>query len=194
MRTDISDDLLQTILAIPGSTDKEEIALLYNLAKKNSRGCIVEVGSAKGRSTVALALGAKHGSNSPVYAIEPHEYFNGILGGKFTPENRRIFFTSLLRTHTTDIVRLVNLSSEVVTLGWKHAVGMIFIDGDHSYDGVKRDYACWIPHIAPGGILIFHDSTDTTIGPCRVINEAIAEGDLEKVAVVSRATILKKVA
>jgi hypothetical protein len=71
---------------------------------------------------------------------------------------------------------------------------MIFIDGDHSYDGVKRDYACWIPHMVPGGILIFHDSTDTAIGPYRVINEAMAEGGLEKVAVVSRATILKKVA
>lgn len=189
----VNSEILQTILAIPGSTNNEEVALLYTLAKENVKGCIVEVGSAKGRSTVALALGSKHGGTAPVYAIEPHEYFNGVLGGKFTPENRGIFFTSLLQTQTADIVRLVNLSSEIVTPGWKQAVGMIFVDGDHSYDGVKRDYDCWLPHVVPGGTLIFHDSTDATIGPYRVINEALAEGALEKITVVSRATVLKKV-
>ena len=152
------------------------------------------MGSAKGRSTVASALGSKHGAHAPVYAIEPHEAFTGILGGRFSSANRGIFFTSLLHTQTADIVRLVNLSSEIVTPGWQLAVGMIFIDGDHSYSGVKRDYDCWIPSIIPGGILIFHDSTNPAIGPYRVINEAIAEGALEKVAVVSRATILRKVA
>ena len=89
---------LELILAIPGSTDTEEVSLLYELALHVTRGCIVEVGSANGRSTVALALGAKSGAGAAVYAIEPHEHFQGVLGGLFTPRNRATFFESLLRS------------------------------------------------------------------------------------------------
>jgi hypothetical protein len=77
---------LDLILSIPGSTDSDEVSLLYELARQATAGCIVEVGSAKGRSTAALALGAKRGSGAAVYAIEPHEPFQGVLGGMFTTE------------------------------------------------------------------------------------------------------------
>ncbi|QHG19882.1 hypothetical protein GJB62_06235 [Nostoc sp. ATCC 53789] len=33
----------------------------------------------------------------------------------------------------------------------------IFVDGDHSYEGVKRDIANYYPLLAPGGLMIFHD-------------------------------------
>ena len=35
----------------------------------------------------------------------------------------------------------------------------IFIDGDHSYEGVKADLENWVPKIKPGGVLIGHDWT-----------------------------------
>lgn len=36
-------------------------------------------------------------------------------------------------------------------------VHLLFIDGDHSYQGVSRDIAGWTPKVAPGGIVAFHD-------------------------------------
>jgi cephalosporin hydroxylase len=36
-------------------------------------------------------------------------------------------------------------------------VDFLFIDGDHSYDGVKRDFELWSPLVRPGGIIAFHD-------------------------------------
>jgi predicted O-methyltransferase YrrM len=33
----------------------------------------------------------------------------------------------------------------------------LFIDGDHSYDGVKRDFEMYSPLVRPGGIIAFHD-------------------------------------
>ena len=35
---------------------------------------------------------------------------------------------------------------------------LLFIDGDHSYEGVKADYNNWIHTLKVGGQLIFHDS------------------------------------
>lgn len=36
-------------------------------------------------------------------------------------------------------------------------VDMLFIDGDHSYEGVKADYELYSPLVRPGGIVAFHD-------------------------------------
>ncbi|MDV7398787.1 class I SAM-dependent methyltransferase, partial [Arthrospira platensis SPKY1] len=33
----------------------------------------------------------------------------------------------------------------------------IFVDGDHSYEGVKKDIINYYPLLASGGLMIFHD-------------------------------------
>ena len=33
----------------------------------------------------------------------------------------------------------------------------LFIDGDHSYDGVKADFEMYAPMVRPGGLIAFHD-------------------------------------
>lgn len=33
----------------------------------------------------------------------------------------------------------------------------LFIDGDHTYEGVKRDFEMYSPLVRPGGIVAFHD-------------------------------------
>lgn len=37
------------------------------------------------------------------------------------------------------------------------SLDFLFIDGDHSYDGVKADYEMYAPLVRPGGIIAFHD-------------------------------------
>jgi predicted O-methyltransferase YrrM len=34
----------------------------------------------------------------------------------------------------------------------------VFVDGDHSWDGVSKDWTLWTPKIAPGGVISLHDS------------------------------------
>lgn len=36
-------------------------------------------------------------------------------------------------------------------------VDLLIIDADHSYEGVSRDMRAWLPHVAPGGYVFFHD-------------------------------------
>jgi Methyltransferase domain len=33
----------------------------------------------------------------------------------------------------------------------------VFIDGDHSYDGLRGDWLGWAPLVAPGGVVALHD-------------------------------------
>jgi predicted O-methyltransferase YrrM len=41
----------------------------------------------------------------------------------------------------------------------------VFIDSDHTYEGLRDDWAVWSPQIAPGGILALHDSASTDGSP-----------------------------
>lgn len=37
---------------------------------------------------------------------------------------------------------------------------LLFIDGDHGYEGVKKDFEMYSPLVAPDGIIAFHDIVD----------------------------------
>jgi predicted O-methyltransferase YrrM len=37
-------------------------------------------------------------------------------------------------------------------------VDFVFIDGDHSYEGIRNDWSVWSPLVASGGVVALHDS------------------------------------
>jgi predicted O-methyltransferase YrrM len=177
-------------LSIEGMiSDTEAIALMELASEVPSGSCIVEVGSYRGRSASALALGA---NGAPVYAIEPHESFEGIYGGQFGPADRRAFFENLLKVGVVEKVRLVNLSSEVACQGWTHPIGLLWIDGDHTVEGVRRDFESWAPFLQPGGVVAFHDANDPDGGPAKLIEELCAGGSYERCAEVHRIVALRR--
>ena len=38
---------------------------------------------------------------------------------------------------------------------------LLFVDGDHSYEGARADYQRWGAFVRPGGHLLFHDAVDS---------------------------------
>jgi predicted O-methyltransferase YrrM len=38
------------------------------------------------------------------------------------------------------------------------SVDLVFVDGDHSHEGVSRDVAHWVPALRQGGLLLLHDA------------------------------------
>jgi predicted O-methyltransferase YrrM len=174
-----------------GMISFEEASLLYNFAKQISDGCIVEVGSYRGRSAVALGRGSLDGNRVPVYAIEPHEEFTGVLGGRFGPADRGAFYKAMIDTSCYQVVRLVNLSSEIVAPNWNKKIGLLWIDGDHTYSGVKRDFECWLPHLTPEAIIAFDDSTDPDLGPRQLINELLNTNKFQELQQVGKVTVIR---
>ncbi len=75
----------------------------------------------------------------------------------------------------------------------------VFIDGDHSWDGLKGDWEGWSPLIAPGEIIALHDSRSTPLrqiddaGSARFTREVIAhDPNFEIVETVDSVTVLRR--
>jgi predicted O-methyltransferase YrrM len=41
---------------------------------------------------------------------------------------------------------------------WTEPIDFLFIDGDHAYDAVRRDFEGWSPHVRDTGTIAFHDA------------------------------------
>ena len=174
-----------------GMTSLAEAKFLYGLAREVRRGCIVEVGSYRGRSTVALGRGSLDGHRVPVFAVEPHQTFTGVLGGRFGPADAGAFHRAMVETGCYHVVRLVSLGSEQAAPGWRLPVELLWIDGDHRYEGVRRDFASWRPHLTAGATIVFDDASDPAIGPYRLIGELLAGGGYEKIEEFGKMTVLR---
>ena len=57
---------------------------------------------------------------------------------------------------------------DIVTKMLGGPIDLLFIDADHMYAGVKKDFDLWSPHVRPGGFVVFHDIEPTHCQPCEV--------------------------
>lgn len=71
-------------------------------------------------------------------------------GSWFTP---RVPFTDIAGDSRDDKVREAVMSTTDDGL-----IDFLFIDGNHSYEGVKADWINWSPHVRSGGVVAFHDT------------------------------------
>jgi predicted O-methyltransferase YrrM len=176
-KTESMPDWLCHVDRAEGWLSLDEAMLLHTLAGEVDDGCIVEVGAYRGRSAIALSAGARLGV--PIFSVDPHAemWVNGKLAYA-GPDDRASFYRAMLDSGASRNVHLLNSTSERLTPGWETPVGLLWIDGDHSYEGVARDWACWRPHLVPGCTVVFDDAHDPAIGPHRLIAELLDRGEV----------------
>jgi predicted O-methyltransferase YrrM len=173
--------------AIDGLIHPREGLLLYVLARRSAHlGDIVEIGSFKGKSTWYLARGLTDaGSPHKVVSIDPHE----------DPAQRDAYFATLERHGLRERVETVVGYSHDAARGFDRQIGMLWIDGDHSYAGVREDFDDWFPRLAVGGWYAMHDTVNAWYGPTRLARELLGHrGDLSRIGVVWLILYAQKVA
>ena len=81
------------------------------------------------------------------------------------------------------------LQGDSVEMSKKWALGKIsvlFIDGDHSYQGCKRDIEAWYPHMKEGGVIMFHDADETSPGVQWAVAEFVSTHKLSEYKIFKR--------
>ena len=124
---------------------------------------IVEIGTNFGESTVALACGI-HGTRSRIICIDPVfrsgtvAVHNGDNDEDATyNSNVQNFINRLTDRNLSHYVSVVSDFSHKFFPKWDLGeIALIFIDGEHTFDGVMRDCQ-WLEHVASGGYAVFDD-------------------------------------
>ena len=134
------------VQGIEGFISDSQAEYLCMLAK-NCGGTIVEIGSWKGKSTVYLALGSKAGGGGRVYSIDPHRDAPDYTGAFGSEDTKPIFRQNIKRAGVDDIVIPLVMKSEEAAKGWTEPISLLWIDGAHVYENVKKDFLSWEPHL-----------------------------------------------
>lgn len=177
-----------------GMIAPEDVAFLSELARTAPPGAIVEIGAYRGKSAISLAAGAASRADNPpmIYSVEPHAEYVGVYGGRFGPHDRTAYYRNMLDAGCAEQVALINLRSARAALAWEEPIGLLFIDGDHSLEGVRADAAAWLPHLVVGGIVAFDDAFDPSIGPYPIVAALVADGGYERLGSTRKIAALRK--
>jgi hypothetical protein len=135
-------------------TTDAEVDLLRRYSTISKYG-IVEIGVLDGETTKILA----ENSNCPIYGIDPiipDSMDEKLIGSKNNILKNMSIYPNFMFYH--------NYSYNVVT-DFNYKFDFIFIDGDHRYDSVIRDFTEWFPKMEIGGYIAFHDSAPVTSFP-----------------------------
>ena len=120
---------------------------------------IVEIGSYKGKSTCYLASRAV----AHVWAIDPWD-LPANVDGRFGFRSAFPEFQAQVKTMGYED-RITPIQGYGERVGWDGpAVGLLYVDGDHSARAVYADVKAWLPRMAKGGTIIC-DDLDTRKNP-----------------------------
>lgn len=153
---------------IPGQEE-----FLFNKVKSlPDDAVIVEIGSFKGRSTVAMGY-ACWGTNRKIYCIDT---WDGNEEDFFERGFWEIWWDSIKANNLEKYVTPLRGFSHNILNNWQNltnnqAIDFIFIDGSHQYIDVLKDFVLSFPFVKQGGWMAFHDVIDTWPGPEKVWHE-----------------------
>ena len=134
---------------------REEIRALLDELRATPPRRVLEIGTWKGGTLFLLSRVASPDATLVSVDIPG----NGFSGGY--PARYKRLYKAFARDEQT--VRLVRRDShdsgtvEEVKRLLAGPIDFLFIDGDHSYEGVSRDFECYGPLVRPGGTIAFHD-------------------------------------
>ena len=130
--------------------DLDEAALVYSLLKEMPQPFCVEIGRFKGGSTFLIAAAGA----GELLSIDYHVKMMLVDEGRTYDD---ALSTALKTAGINDRVTLA-VGDSTTFPNQNLEVDFLFVDGDHSYEGVKKDYLHWIDAVKHGGHILFHDA------------------------------------
>jgi len=131
------------------SQRKYEILTLLQDASPHGLSSVAEIGTSLGGTFYLFCKAAK--ANATIITIDLKI---PLWRRKLIKSYAKLGQTPIIirgDSHARDTVRLVEQA-----LG-KNKLDLLFIDGDHSYEGIQQDFLDYAPFVKSGGWIAFHD-------------------------------------
>lgn len=135
---------------------EEELAELVREVRKLKPLTVLEIGTARGGTLLLWTRLAQR--NATIVSIDLP---GGKFGGGYTARQAAIYRRFAGKDQSLHLLRLDShaqptLDKTKQLFGGK-PVDLLFIDGDHTYEGVKQDWEMYSPLVRTGGMIVFHD-------------------------------------
>lgn len=138
--------------------DRGEITALVQRVSALKPRIIVELGT-RGGGTLMLWSQC----SEPLRLLVSIDLPGGIHGGGYPMQRAKLYraFNANRPSCRLELLRLDSQQEGTVAklkqLLAGDPIDFLFIDADHRYEGVKRDYELYSPLVRPGGLIAFHD-------------------------------------
>jgi predicted O-methyltransferase YrrM len=140
------------VVAAETETSRAERDALARAAQQRLR--LVELGVAQGVTTKRLRA-AMH-PDGELWAVDP--YFPNRLGIRFS----ELIAHGEVSAIENGKVRWLRATGTEAAAAWQReqrpAPDFVFIDADHTWEGISGDWKAWGDLVAPGGVIALHDS------------------------------------
>ena len=131
---------------------------------------VVEVGVAEGRFTDQILKWKLQ----QLYLIDSWRHLEQFGDGRQPQEwhdNNKAEVLERIAKTKTPVTVLQGLSSEMVHQIPDNSLGMVYLDGDHSYEGALADLKAFLPKLVDGGIMAGHDYLSPDYGVEKAVKE-----------------------
>ena len=135
-----------------------EITKLTEMVQAIKPRVIVEIGTSMGGTLYIWCR-----TNQQAKIIASIDLPGGKFGGGYAERRRRLYEEFVYdRPHTEIILmrsdsHLDSTLNELKEIIGDRQIDFLYLDADHTYEGVKRDFEMYSPLVRPGGIIAFHD-------------------------------------
>lgn len=139
-------------------TNADELDCLRRHATQRTRA--LEIGSYMGASAAIIAKALV--DDGQLFCVDPWEPRRGRENPGLTICRRE-----LARNGVLDRVVFIRAYSQNITTELAGRFDFIFVDGDHSYQGLQTDWEIVLKRLAPNGVVCLHDTTVPASEPHR---------------------------
>lgn len=170
-----ADRIVTEVDDIEGFLSPMETRFLILLgAVPTSAGEILEIGSFKGRSTVVLARSSMLAGDELVNAVDPMNAPSSTDPDLGEDESSFDDFSRNTKRHgVASRIRLHRMLSTELAETWTKPIRLLWIDGDHTYEGTRLDLESFEPFLEDGAIVAMHDVLHEFDGGIKVFMEHI---------------------
>jgi len=157
-----SPDLTEALEGVEGWFSPEQVdRVASRAAEAPPGGRIVEIGSFRGRSMIAIARSAPEGVE--LVAIDPHagndrgpQEIEGFE--EEAAEDNVVFRQNLEKAGVAERVRHVRKFSHDAHGDVDGEIDVLHIDGAHRFSPAREDILAWGDRVVEGGTMLIHDS------------------------------------
>ena len=140
-------EIIQKVDKIDGWFNHKEMTQVYDFVRNLPKdGLIVELGTWKGRSTLFFRLA---NPDIKIITIDACEKFwsSPAPAEEITPGILELGNIKYIQKYTSE-----------VAIGFKKKIDFMFIDHEHTFNGVTKALFRWTGFVKVGGYILFHDS------------------------------------